>query len=661
VTVPSGQAGVLAKEAQRIRALYRDLVYEADTPAERDTYMGRLTEARTKIDSITTVLSSNSVEDPGLKAKQATAIASWQAFSPNIDRLLGMARDGKREEAVAFMKGDLRNAVLKLDADIESLLAAQAAAADAAAVRTATLASRSLWSTSLALIVGLAAALTIGLVVSRRISRLAAEFQARFTTLSNICVRNLQAATQQVARGNIDVTVATGTKTLEVDTADEFGQMAKDFNATVTGLQQAIGEFERTLGTLREVMGESQRVAQAAETGQLGVRGDASRFDGSFRQLVGTINGALDAALAPVHATREALEAVAARDLTARVTGNYAGDHARLRDAFNQAIDNIAGALAEVAASSDQVASAASQIASGSTALAQGASDQASAVEEITASLQETGSMTVQNAGNAVEARAMTEQVRSSATQGVDAMKALTAAMGRITESAESTAKIVKTIDEIAFQTNLLALNAAVEAARAGDAGRGFAVVAEEVRNLALRSAEAARTTAGLIEESVRNTAAGAQLTQQVVTQLDEIDRGATRVSGVVAEIAAASDQQKEGVAQISQAVDHINGVTQQAAANAEESASAAEELAAQAAVMKNLVEQFTLAGGSTRRPAAPARPAPSAVRPPAPRPAPRPAASAPRAKVAVAAAGRAPADDSIFPPLDDDATLGDF
>jgi methyl-accepting chemotaxis protein len=448
------------------------------------------------------------------------------------------------------------------------------------------------------------------------------------------------------------VHVVAGTTPLTLESNDELGMVAKDFNATLAGLQAALGDFNTTVVTLRSVIAEATRVAGATERGDLNARGSASQYEGSYGGLLRTFNDALDAALGPVIATRDALERVAARDLSARVTGTYQGDHARLRDALNSAVISVSDALAEVSASSDQVSSAASQIASGSTGLAQGASDQASAVEEITASLQETGSMTVQNAGNAVEARALTEQVRASATQGVEAMRALSAAMSKITDSAESTARIVKTIDEIAFQTNLLALNAAVEAARAGDAGRGFAVVAEEVRNLALRSAEAARTTAGLIEQSVRNTADGAELTKQVVEQLDEIDRGANRVSGVVAEIAAASEQQKQGVAQITQAVDHINRVTQQSAANAEESASAAEELAAQAAVMKGLVEQFTLAD-------APRRAAPASRALPTTRVLKRPQPARP--VVAMATASPARPDDSIFPPLDDDAALSDF
>ena len=181
-------------------------------------------------------------------------------------------------------------------------------------------------------------------------------------------------------------------------------------------------------------------------------------------------------------------------------------------------------------------------------------------------------------------------------------MGRLSEAINKIKKSSDDTAKIVKTIEEIAFQTNLLALNAAVEAARAGDAGKGFAVVAEEVRNLAMRSAEAAKQTAFLIEESVSNTESGVSLNQEVLEKLSEINNQSEKVSVVIAEIAAASEQQTSGVDQITVAVEQMNSVTQQTAANSEESASAAEELSGQSQEMLNLIGKFNLDGRAAHR-----------------------------------------------------------
>ncbi|MBD3293206.1 MAG: methyl-accepting chemotaxis protein, partial [Armatimonadia bacterium] len=167
--------------------------------------------------------------------------------------------------------------------------------------------------------------------------------------------------------------------------------------------------------------------------------------------------------------------------------------------------------------------------------------------------------------------------------------------MGKISKASEETSRIVKTIDEIAFQTNLLALNAAVEAARAGDAGKGFAVVAEEVRNLAQRSAEAAKNTANMIEEAVKNADTGVSISHEVDEALTEIAEGSRKVSGLIAEIAAASNEQAQGIEQVNTAAGQMDEVTQRNAANAEESASAAEEISAQTDELRNMVDAFTL------------------------------------------------------------------
>jgi methyl-accepting chemotaxis protein len=203
--------------------------------------------------------------------------------------------------------------------------------------------------------------------------------------------------------------------------------------------------------------------------------------------------------------------------------------------------------------------------------------------------------MTRQNTSNAREALALSDGARSSAEKGMKSMRQLSEAIDRIKLSSDATAKIVKTIDEIAFQTNLLALNAAVESARAGEAGKGFSVVAEEVRNLAMRSAEAAKNTARLIEESVKNAQGGVIINLQVLQDLQGIDHQVNRMVEVMAKIASSSDHLSQGVTKVNVAVDQMNRVTQQTAANAEESASAAEELNKQSEEMKAMVRTFRL------------------------------------------------------------------
>ena len=270
---------------------------------------------------------------------------------------------------------------------------------------------------------------------------------------------------------------------------------------------------------------------------------------------------------------------------------------------FARRITNpILGVVAGLGEAAMQIASAASQISSASQVLAEGSSEQAGSLEESASALEEMASMTRQNAQNAAESKRIVIQSSGDMQEADNAMDDLTRAMGEISTASENTQKIVKTIDEIAFQTNLLALNAAVEAARAGEAGAGFAVVADEVRNLAMRAAEAARNTAGLIDGTVKRVEEGARMVSRTNEVFGKVVEGAKRVGELVGEIAAASEEQSRGIEQINKAVSEMDSITQQNAANAEESASASEEMNAQAEQMKEFVQSLVaLVGGGEK------------------------------------------------------------
>ena len=288
-----------------------------------------------------------------------------------------------------------------------------------------------------------------------------------------------------------------------------------------------------------------------------------------------------------------ALARLAQGDLTVRLDGTYTGRNTEVQEHFNSALAELQSAMQIVHRSVNEILGTSTALSDASTSLSDGASHQAASLEEVAASLQELTSMTQTSASHAREGRGLAEQSRKTAAEGELVMQQLAEAMTRIKSSADATARIVKTIDEIAFQTNLLALNAAVEAARAGDAGRGFAVVAEEVRGLALRSAEAARNTTSLIEESVSSTTAGVRLNETVLATLSEIVRQADRVRDVMSDVAAAAGQQQDGVEQIALAVDQINAVTQNVAANAEEGSAASVELRERAAMLGRAADRF--------------------------------------------------------------------
>jgi methyl-accepting chemotaxis protein len=259
---------------------------------------------------------------------------------------------------------------------------------------------------------------------------------------------------------------------------------------------------------------------------------------------------------------------------------------------INRAIEG----LSEVA---EQVSTASTQVASASQSLADGASQQAAGIEETSSSIEEMSSMTRQNADNANQANTLMVDMSGVVDEANHAMKELTQSMNEISQASEETAKIIKTIDEIAFQTNLLALNAAVEAARAGEAGAGFAVVADEVRNLAMRAADAAKNTANLIEGSVKKIKSGSEIVARTNEAFGKVAQGAKKENELVGEIAAASQEQSQGIEQINKTVSEMEKVIQKNAASAEESASAAEEMSTQTQHMKGFVsELITLVRG---------------------------------------------------------------
>ena len=262
----------------------------------------------------------------------------------------------------------------------------------------------------------------------------------------------------------------------------------------------------------------------------------------------------------------------------------------------------IQGMVGGLRVAADSVAAASTQIAGSSQQLAAGATEQAASIEESSASLEEMASMTRQNSDNAQQADSLMNEANTVVTRASEEVGELTTSMAAITSASEETQKIVKTIDEIAFQTNLLALNAAVEAARAGEAGAGFAVVADEVRNLALRAADAARNTSDLIEDTYKRVQDGAALVEKTNGAFAEIERSTAKVGELVAEIAAASSEQAQGIEQVNTAATEMDKVVQTNAATSEESASSSEEMNAQAEQMKDLVGELVALVDGTRK-----------------------------------------------------------
>ncbi len=291
------------------------------------------------------------------------------------------------------------------------------------------------------------------------------------------------------------------------------------------------------------------------------------------------------------HEVVHALKKLAEGDLN--FTANPRSVEDEVRTALKKLGEDLNLLVVNIQSAGDQVAVASSQVSEASQSLSSGATEQAAALEQITSSLAETSAQIRANAENAGKAKRHSGEASEAAQKGTEQMQEMMAAMAEINAAGRNISRIIKVIDEIAFQTNLLALNAAVEAARAGQHGKGFAVVAEEVRNLASRSATAARETAELIEGAVNKTENGTQTADRAAEALKEIVQGVARTADLVAEIAAASNEQAQGIAQIGHGLQQIDLVAQRTTASAEESAAAAEELSGQAEQMQQMLTRF--------------------------------------------------------------------
>ncbi|QDS08238.1 HAMP domain-containing protein [Xanthomonas citri pv. glycines] len=443
-------------------------------------------------------------------------------------------------------------------------------------------------------------------------------------------LRNLIAAQTDMAKHHdngqisfrIDATVFPG----------DYGRMANDTNALVASHvavqndlarimgRYAIGElsedmqplpgekaaFSNTMSqvklNLSAMNHQIKHLAQAAANGDFSARGDVERFQFDFRVMVESLNQLMSTADGNLQSLSALLQLIAAGDLTARMSGDFRGVFAQMRDDANATASQLAQIVGNIQQSAVSINAAATEIAAGNQDLSQRTEQQAANLEETAASMEELTSTVKQNAESARQANQLAIGAARVASEGGDVVGKVVDTMSGIEASSKKIADIISVIDGIAFQTNILALNAAVEAARAGEQGRGFAVVASEVRTLAQRSSGAAKEIKDLIDDSVQRVAEGSALVHSAGKTMGEVVASVQRVTDIMGEISAASQEQSAGIEQVNQTITHMDETTQQNAALVEEATAAARSMEEQAVQLTDAVAIFKIDARQVRR-----------------------------------------------------------
>ncbi|HEX9061950.1 MAG TPA: methyl-accepting chemotaxis protein [Clostridia bacterium] len=593
--VSQGIMGRVAEDFQLVRVCVRNIIL-AEPGEDKSIDENKIKEYDVKIKENLSAF-GKSIQTAQARDEFNKLNDSLNKYITSRDKIVQLAVEGKDKEAILLMK-EAAPLSSNLEDSIDKLLEFETATGRQTSDELSKNANNTVATMIVILIIALVVAVALGIFISQIISR---------------PVKKLVDTADKLAEGDINVKVDAATK-------DEIGDLMKSFGKMIANIREQALTVEKIasgnmnidvkansdndllnkkliemIQTIKDLITDIGDLSNAAVDGRLSERGDERKYNGDFKNIINGINKTLDAVVQPIKEATSVLEEMSKGSLQVEVKGNYKGDHAIIKDAINNTIVAFNEVLGSINSASEQVASGAKQISSSSQALSQGSTEQASSIEEITASINGIASQTRQNAANANQANELASTVKEKAVQENKQMAEMVKAMTEINDSSNNISKIIKVIDEIAFQTNILALNAAVEAARAGQHGKGFAVVAEEVRNLAARSADAAKETTAMIEGSIKKVDTGTKISNETAAALNQIVDGIAKAADLVGEIAAASNEQASGITQVNQAIAQVAQVVQINSATSEESAASSEELSSQAELLKELVGNYKL------------------------------------------------------------------
>lgn len=603
------------------RAL-RNLIISDDPEIEREG-LSRFEWAKELVNKHFATLTETVHSDKGKELLAAMQKVRMEEYFPAREKLMKEYFAGNKEKVNELLFGELRDAQNKYLASIKDIINYQTDL-----VNTGGISVHDTYDSANALIIAIgiiALSLVIAFAwfITKSIVKPVLLVKERMAQLESVCLTNFGNGLTLLAKGDLSAEVEKATKHLNLEQNDEVGQMAKVFDNMLTKAQAGIDAYELVRNKVNQLVDETGVLIEAGKEGKLNTRGNAVKFEGGYRKIVQGINDTLDAVILPVKEGSDVLAVMAQGDLTARVTGDYKGDHQIIKNSINQLGDSLSNVIGNITEAVQATASASTQISSSSEEMAAGAQEQsaqthevASAVEQMTGTILETtrnadgAAKAAKNAGNiAKEGGSVVNETIQGMIRIAEVVQKSAATVQLLGKSSDQIGEIVQVIDDIADQTNLLALNAAIEAARAGEQGRGFAVVADEVRKLAERTTKATKEIAGMIKQIQRDTTGAVESMQQGTVEVDkgkeladkageslkQIITGAEEVVDIASQVAVASQEQSAAAEQISKNIESISSVTQQSAAGVQQIARAAEDLNRLTDNLQNMISQFKI------------------------------------------------------------------